>query len=164
MLIGLLAAAVQAAPPAAAPRGPVKIEVNADIHTAPAQAWRLVGDFGGVIRWHPRMTRCDVEGSGIGMVRTAYVDGWWIKERLDQRDSKRMLIAYTAIDSSRPNVAGGSASIKLSANGQGSTHVMWRAALRQGTSQAQADAMVAYYRMRIIDLEQAFNRPTQQTN
>lgn len=130
------------------------VVVVADIAAGCDAVWRLVGDFGGIMRWHPDIIRCDAAGEGIGMVRTAHFADGWITERLDRCDPAAAILGYTVIDSSRPGAAGTTASIVLTAAG-GDTRLEWRAQLPPGTDAAQTAGLATYYRTRVGHLRRA---------
>jgi hypothetical protein len=68
----------------------------------PAEAvWALIGDFGGLQRWHPRVSRLDL--SWEGRIRTIHFDdGGHAVERLDARNDLARRYAYVVVDSSLP--------------------------------------------------------------
>lgn len=116
------------------------------------RVWDLVGDFAGVMRWHPQVVACDVEGAGPGLIRKVHFADWWIAERLDGWDRASNSLAYTVIDSSRPGAAGASAIIRLSTIPPRATQFWWRVRLPPGTTRSQAETMTDYYHLRINHL------------
>ena len=52
------------------------ITISEELDTPAGQVWSLIGDFGGLSRWHPGVRSCVVEGSGPGALRVVGLDGW----------------------------------------------------------------------------------------
>lgn len=124
---------------------------SADLSEPVDQVWALVGDFARLRRWHPLIERCDVEGHGIGAVRTVHFADWWAAERLEGLDEQAHTVTYSITDSSRPEVIGVVGSIALTPTADGGTRIDW-------TSGHQADhplaaivnpPLEAYYPVRI---------------
>jgi hypothetical protein len=87
----------------------VRVERAIRIPTSADTAWDVLGDFS--LREIARgiCTRVEVEGSGIGAVRTMYIAGTWgngytggaevyVKERLETRDDAERCMTYRLID------------------------------------------------------------------
>lgn len=68
-----------------------------EIDVAPADAWAVVGDFGG-IGWMPGIDSVTVDGD----VRTIAMMGMEIKEKLVARDDAARSITYSIIDGPVP--------------------------------------------------------------
>ncbi len=68
----------------------------------PAEAvWALIGDFGGLHRWHPHVRRLDL--SWEGRIRTLhYADGGRAVERLEARNASAYRYLYALVDGSLP--------------------------------------------------------------
>ncbi len=63
--------------------------------------WALIGDFGGLHRWHPRVCRLDL--SWEGRIRTLhYDDGACVVERLEARNDVARRYAYVLVDGILP--------------------------------------------------------------
>lgn len=63
--------------------------------------WALVGDFGGLHRWHPRVEGIDL--SWEGRIRTVhYFDGSRAVERLEARSDTLRRYAYVVVDGGIP--------------------------------------------------------------
>lgn len=70
--------------------------------TCPADTvWALIGDFGGLQRWHPQVQQLDL--SWEGRIRSIqYKDGGHAVERLDARNETARRYTYVLVDSSLP--------------------------------------------------------------
>lgn len=68
----------------------------------PAEAvWAVVGDFGGLHRWHPRVSRLDL--SWEGRIRTLHLTGGGrVVERLEARNDAAFRCVYALVDGSLP--------------------------------------------------------------
>lgn len=68
----------------------------------PAEAiWAVIGDFGGLHRWHPRVRRLDL--SWEGRIRTLHlVDGGRLVERLEARNEAACRCVYVLVNGSLP--------------------------------------------------------------
>ena len=68
----------------------------------PAEAvWALIGDFGGLHRWHPQVRRLDL--SWEGRIRTLhYADGSRTVERLEARNDAAYRYVYALVGGALP--------------------------------------------------------------
>ena len=63
--------------------------------------WALIGDFGGLHRWHPRVYGLDL--SWEGRIRTLhYADGSRAVERLEARNDANRRYVYVLVDGALP--------------------------------------------------------------
>jgi hypothetical protein len=100
----------------------VRIEDTID---APAAAvWDIVRDFGGVQRWSPPDVRCELEGSGVGAVRTITSDAFTIRERLESFDEAGRTLSYAITDSPIP-MRNYLATMVVAADGPQRTRLTW---------------------------------------
>lgn len=91
---------------------------------SPDDAWKLVGDFGGLADWMPGMDSCELEGD----VRTIKTMGIEIKERLVSRDDAHRVISYSIAESPIP-LEHHLATISVTPEGDGS-RVTWDVEVR----------------------------------
>lgn len=79
----------------------MNIQVTQRLPVSAEAIWALIGDFGGLHRWHPQVRRLDL--SWEGRIRTLhYVDGSRVVERLEARNDKIYRYTYVLVDSSLP--------------------------------------------------------------
>lgn len=101
--------------------------INATIDAPVDRVWAVMSDFGGVVG--DLIERCDMEGEGVGAVRTLTLrgSGAIIKERLDARDAAAHTYSYAIVnDGECPlPVRNYSATVRLSDAGGGKTRVDW---------------------------------------
>jgi carbon monoxide dehydrogenase subunit G len=66
---------------------------------APAQrCWEILSDFGGVAEMSPAVESCEVEGEGVGAVRTLGMPGGLkLQERLEAHDEAGRTFSYAII-------------------------------------------------------------------
>lgn len=106
--------------------------------------WALIGDFGGLHRWHPQVRRLDL--SWEGRIRTLhYSDGSRAVERLEARNDAAYRYVYVLVDGSLPVQACRS---KLEARADGAhCLVTWSSdfdALGDGEREAEAAMRMIY--------------------
>jgi hypothetical protein len=120
-------------------------------------AWRMISDFGALMRWHPQVLACEVQGAGVGAERVVKLDGRWAKERLDVLDEDRHLLQYSITDGSDPRSIGVTGSIQLTRLGPYRTRISWTSGLPDSHPEAVAvnSRLAAYYPTRIGHLKAA---------
>lgn len=80
------------------------IQVTQRIELPAEAAWAVVGDFGGLHRWHPQVRRLDL--SWEGRIRTLHLaDGGRVVERLETRNDAAWRCVYALVDGSLPLAA-----------------------------------------------------------
>lgn len=81
-----------------------RIQVTQHIGHPAEAVWAVVGDFGGLHRWHPRVRRLDL--SWEGRIRTLHLaDGGRVVERLEARNDAACRCVYVLVDGSLPLAA-----------------------------------------------------------
>jgi hypothetical protein len=79
-----------------------RVEVRDEIDTDINRVWDLVADFGGVNRISPDIQSCEVEGDGVGAVRTINTNGILIQERLERLDEESRTFSYSMLEGPIP--------------------------------------------------------------
>jgi hypothetical protein len=75
-----------------------KVAVDAEYQTSADRVWKILADFGGIGSWAPGVESCDLEGEGIGSVRSIAMPGGIVmKERLDSLDEAGRSLSYAII-------------------------------------------------------------------
>lgn len=93
------------ASPALLAGGKLSVNKEAVINTDAATLWALVGNFGGLHKWHPAAKSTDLTGDGTkaGDKRVLTLgDGAKIFETLEGLDNAKMVQKYTITDSPLP--------------------------------------------------------------
>lgn len=74
------------------------IDVTQQIHASADDVWQRIRGFGDLASWLPGVTACEVEGDGIGAIRTVSVgDGAPVQERLDAYDENQRQFSYSIV-------------------------------------------------------------------
>lgn len=129
------------------------IEVR-DVIEADAKAvWELLGDFGGVASWNPFVGKLDVDGDGIGMVRTVHAAaGGVVTETLTLHDPQARRIRY---DVELERGARSVADIRLEEGPGGQTTIVWQSIRDHELEPSQRDTIVSTLQSRIDALRDA---------
>lgn len=101
------------------------VEVIETINSNPQSVWDILGNFGGVKVGGP-VTAFNLEGEGVGAVRTITMGGANIVERLEEFDAAGMSLKYVILNEDCPlPVSGYSATIKVKSDGDNACTVEW---------------------------------------
>jgi|SRR6056297_669261 len=119
------------------------VTVAEDINARAADVWAALSDFGGIKVGGP-VTSFDVEGSGVGMVRTIGMGGGKLVERLDRHDADGMVFSYSIINEDGPlPVSDYSATVTVTSKGESACHVDWTGTfVPRGVTEAEAAGIV----------------------
>jgi carbon monoxide dehydrogenase subunit G len=101
-----------------------KVRVEEEIAADSAAVWDLMSDFGALRDWNPQIETCEVDGDGVGAVRTFSMGGITIKERLESLDPAARTYSYSIIAGPIP-VTGYLANVAVSDAGAGKTKIVW---------------------------------------
>ena len=119
------------------------VTVTETIAGPAAKVWTLLSDFGGIKVGGP-ITSVEVEGEGVGMVRTLGLGGGLVVERLDAHDPDAMQFGYSILNDDSPlPVKGYAASVHITDLGDGSCRVDWSGTFEpKGAPEADAVKVV----------------------
>jgi hypothetical protein len=133
------------------------VSVHASIAAPIERVWALISDFGGLMRWHPQLVRCEIEGEGISARRSVHFPDWWAVEELTALDHERHNLRYLVVDSSRLPVIGANGSMTLAREHMDRTSLVWVSGLPDDATHAEAvnAGLEAYYPIRIGHLKAA---------
>jgi len=101
-----------------------KVRVEEVIEADPRDVWRIMSDFGGLRAWNPQIDSCEVEGEGVGAVRTFSMTGLTIKERLEAMDEGAKTFSYSIIEGPLP-ATDYLATVEIGDAGAGQTRILW---------------------------------------
>ncbi len=76
--------------------------VQKEIAASAAQVWDIVRDFGGVQRWSPGLSSCEVDKEGVGAVRTIKLGDMVIREKLESLDDATRTFSYSIVEAPLP--------------------------------------------------------------
>lgn len=102
-----------------------KIEVAEEIAAPASAAWDKLSDFGG-LGWMPGVEKCEVQGEGVGAVRSIDMGAMQIKERLESFDGDGRSLSYSITEGPMP-VQNYLATIRVSETGADACRVDWTA-------------------------------------
>lgn len=118
-----------------------QVSEQVELGSAPAKVWELLRDFGGLLA--ALGVRVEVEGTGIGTVRTVHHEGAVIVERLEELDDTAMRTSYSMLGGNPFSVTGYLATAQVSAVGAGRTLLTWRSRFEpDGISQEAAEVAI----------------------
>jgi len=137
--------------------------VQADIDAPMSAVWELISDFGGLMRWHPGLERCESIGSGVGAMRICYLrasstqGSLWMKERLDHIDDESHVLEYSMQGGNPTEFVGAKARMTLSSLAARRTRLDWISGVHDAHENATAinSKLEAYYPLRIAHLKAA---------
>lgn len=101
-----------------------KARVEGTIGADPQRVWEVFADFGGLMRWSPGLTGCELEGEGVGALRTIKMGDLVIRERLEECDADARRMRYAIVDGPVP-VRDYLATVLVSDAGGGRTRIEW---------------------------------------
>ena len=117
------------------------------------EAWRLVGDFAGMVR--ALGAPVEVEGEGIGQTRSITMGDSVTVERLEERDEAARRLVYSIVSAPFPLVDYLS-TMQLRAAGPDRTHLQWSSTfgVAPGATEEEACSLVrAIYQGGIAGLQ-----------
>lgn len=79
-----------------------KISVNETFEAKATDVWEKLADFGGLDGWMPGVGKCEVEGDGVGAVRTISMGPVKIVERLEAIDPAARSLSYSLLEGPMP--------------------------------------------------------------
>jgi len=120
-----------------------EVIVKQEVRASADAVWELVRDFGGVAQWSSAIESCDVEGEGIGAVRTLGLGAAGaIRERLESLDDATRTFSYSIIDGPLP-VDNYLATLKVIDRGADACEVDWRSTFDpKGAPEEQVQSII----------------------
>lgn len=131
------------------------IRVVEDLDAPAARVWALIGDFGGLKRWHPAVRSCEVRGSGIGALRVVELDGWHAVERLTEFDPATFTLGYEMVDCGKTALMGVRGTMRLEPISADRCRIAWHSEMPAGAPADLEPLLRAYYPARIAHLRAA---------
>ena len=103
----------------------IEVLVKESIAAPADRLWQLVGKFGEV-SWMNGVSRSEIDGSGVGMVRSLYVgDGAPVREQLESLDEAARRIGYTITQGNPLPVKDYHAAVQVVAEGPERSRLEW---------------------------------------
>lgn len=78
------------------------VEVQEQVNATAAAVWEIVHDFGDIRRWSGGISDCQLEGEGVGAIRTIKLGGMVIRERLEAFDDAARSFSYSIVEGPLP--------------------------------------------------------------
>ncbi|MEM7018476.1 MAG: SRPBCC family protein [Pseudomonadota bacterium] len=101
------------------------VQVVESVAASAKAVWDILSDFGGIKVGGP-IEAFEIEGEGVGAVRTITMNGGKVIERLDVHDADALTFAYSITNEDNPlPVSNYSATVKITANGDNACTVDW---------------------------------------
>ena len=127
---------------------------------APAgKVWQTVGDFNGLPRYVAAATKSEMQGRGVGALRTLTLpDGAQIVERLESHDDDAMTLSYSIVSGPLP-VENYLSTVKVRPLAEDRCEVSWSSTFEAaGVSEAEArGAIEGIYAMGFEGLHKLFD-------
>ena len=102
-----------------------QVRVEEEIAGDAAAVWNLMSDFGGLKAWNPGMESCELEGEGVGAVRTIVMPGGIsLRERLESLDHANKTYSYSIVEAPLP-ATDYVATVVVSEAAPGRTKIVW---------------------------------------
>lgn len=121
-----------------------EVRVEEEVAAPAAAVWDLLGDFGGVARWAGAVESCELEGEGVGAVRSLRMGGTSLRERLEAFDEAGRSFTYSMLEPAPLPVSDYRATVTVHALGDDRCRVEWVGTFepKEGAPPEQVDAMV----------------------
>lgn len=117
----------------------VKEEIAAPVQTV----WEMLSDFGGVAKWSAAIESCEVEGDGVGAVRTlAMPGGLKLQERLESFDEDAKSFSYSIIEPCPLPFTNYVSEVRITEAGADRCTVDWKGRFEPSGDEEQAQKMV----------------------
>ncbi|KAL6364140.1 hypothetical protein LRP88_02056 [Fusarium phalaenopsidis] len=97
------------------------------LHHQAQKVWSIISKFEDVHTWAPSVSKCIVEGEGVGAVRTVTESGIIFQERLQVLEPESHTIGYRILDPTPSPMTGFHGTIHLEQNGADETVLTWTA-------------------------------------
>ena len=104
----------------------VKVSMNTTINAAAGDVWQTISDFNGMPKWHAVIVDSNLEGSGVGALRTLTLQGGGppVVEKLESLDEQVQALSYSIVSGPLP-LEGYVATMEVRSLGEGSCELNW---------------------------------------
>lgn len=136
-----------------------EVKINGTINTSANKVWELVSDFGGLDNFVEAVTKCSIDGQGVGAVRTLTLqDGGVVKEKLESRNDEKRVLKYSIVESPMPikNYKGRMEVNRLS---ETTSEFTWSSTFdaEEGTEKEMKQALAGLYSVGVEGLKKKFS-------
>ncbi len=137
-----------------------RVHISEELPASAEQIWSLIGDFGGVLAWSgPELASCEVEGQGVGAIRTLGMQGGFqVREKLEAHDPTERSFSYSFEGKSPLPIRDYYATMRVSEISASRCRLEWTGSFEPaGMEEAQAIAILSgIYNNGIGNLRQKF--------
>lgn len=121
--------------------------------------WALVRDFGGIQRWNPTLSSCELDKPGVGGIRTIKMGEVTVRERLEKIDEARKTLSYSIVEAPLP-VRDYLSTIEIGEAGPTRSTIIWSSTFEPGgmTDEQLTQLFEGVYRQGIDGLRAALVR------
>ncbi len=103
-----------------------RIHWQQNINSSAAEAWSVFSEFAEFLTWNKLDVGMEVNGNGIGMVRTLIIEGFGrVGERLDELDHNTRSQRYTLVEGNPLGMQSYSAEIQIKAVDEQNCCIYW---------------------------------------
>jgi len=93
-----------------------------DTTASPVKAWAAIGDFCGILNWHPALEKCELSKKDGATLRTLHLKGGGtILEKLVEQNNETMTQTYVIVEGVLP-VKNYKSTLKVAPNGEGASY------------------------------------------
>lgn len=105
---------------------PTEVRVCEEVAASAAQAWAVMRGFGDVMQWMEGLESCELEGAGVGAVRTITMPGGLrIQERLESFDDAARRFSYAIVGNSPVPMRDYLSNVEIRETGPNRCEVVW---------------------------------------
>ena len=121
-----------------------KVSMDTTINASADKVWETISDFNGMPKWHAVVETSNLEGSGVGAVRTLALQGGGppVVEKLESMDKQTRTLSYSITSGPLP-LEDYVATMEVRALGEGSCELRWSSTFEaKGAPEAEATKIV----------------------
>jgi hypothetical protein len=136
------------------------VSVTVTMQNPGSETWKVIREFGNLIKWAPDVAQMQLTGSGVGAVRTViFHDGARAVERLESLNDASQTLSYTILESTLP-VEGYVASLTVRDLGGAGCEVEWYSTFgAKGAPEKEVSGLLeAFYRKSLGGLQKFLRR------
>ena len=121
-----------------------EVKVKAEIGAPAARVWGLIKGFGEIAKWAGAgIQSCEVEGEGVGAVRTLGLPGGGsLQERLEAYDETGRTLSYSIIGENPLPLTDYRSTMKVAEAGSGRCTLEWSGRFEPKGDEAQAKSLI----------------------
>ncbi|MGH0035225.1 MAG: SRPBCC family protein [Myxococcota bacterium] len=124
--------------------GELEVSVSDEVGASADAVWQLVRDFGDIARWSPGIEKCELEGEGLGAVRTLAMGALTLQEKLEAFDDEARSFSYSIVEPTPLPLTGYLSTLQVTPLGDDRCRVDWsgRFTPAEGTPDDQVRGLI----------------------